>query len=67
MEKGYVYITTNKNFKVLYVGATKNLKSRMGHHKKGTGAVFTKKYNATVLIYFKNSWIIKMLLLEKNN
>ena len=53
MEKVYVYITTNKNFTVLYVGATKNLKSRMGHHKKGTGAVFTKKYNATVLIYFE--------------
>ena len=42
MEKGYVYLTTNKNFTVLYVGATKNLKSRMGYHKKGTGAVFTK-------------------------
>ena len=53
MEKGYIYITTNKNFTVLYVGATKNLKSRIGHHIKGTGAVFTKKYNATVLIYFE--------------
>jgi putative endonuclease len=42
MEKGYIYITTNKNFTVLYVGATKNLKSRMGHHKKGTGAVLLK-------------------------
>ena len=53
MEKGYIYITTNKNYTVLYVGATKNLKSRIGHHIKGTGAVFTKKYNATVLIYFE--------------
>ena len=46
-------ILINKNFTVLYVGATKNLKSRMGHHKKGTGAVFTKKYNAEILIYFE--------------
>jgi len=34
MEKGYIYITTNKNYTVLYVGATKNLKSRIGHHIK---------------------------------
>jgi putative endonuclease len=29
MIKGYIYITTNKNFSVLYVGATKNLKNRI--------------------------------------
>jgi len=34
---------TNKNFTVLYVGATKNLKNRVDHHKNGTGAIFTKK------------------------
>ena len=48
-----MYITTNKNYTVLYVGATKNLKNRMESHINGTGAVFTKKYNVTVLIYFE--------------
>ena len=53
MIKGYTYILTNKNHSVLYVGATRNLKNRIDCHKKGTGAVFTKKYNATILIYFE--------------
>lgn len=53
MIKGFTYILTNKNFSVLYVGATKDLKNRINSHKDGTGAVFTKKYNATILIYFE--------------
>ncbi len=53
MEKGYVYILTNKNHSVLYIGATKNLKNRIDCHIKGKGAVFTKKYNATILVYFE--------------
>lgn len=53
MEKGFTYILTNKNATVLYVGATKNLKNRVDCHRNGTGAVFTKKYNATILIYFE--------------
>jgi putative endonuclease len=53
MEKGFTYILTNKNCTVLYVGASKNLKNRIDCHRNGTGAVFTKKYNATILIYFE--------------
>ena len=53
MIKGYTYILTNKNHSVLYVGATRNLKNRIDCHKNGNGAVFTKKYNATILIYFE--------------
>ncbi len=44
---------TNKNFSVLYVGVTKDLKYRMECHKDGTVAVFTKKYNASILISFE--------------
>ena len=51
MIKGFTYILTNKNHSVLYVGATRNLKNRIDCHKNGNGAVFTKKYNATILIY----------------
>lgn len=53
MQKGYTYILTNKNHSVLYVEATKDLKNRMDCHKNGIGAVFTKKYNVTLLIYFE--------------
>jgi putative endonuclease len=53
MQKGYTYILTNNNLTVLYVGATKDLKNRIDCHKDGTGAVFTKKYNVTILIYFE--------------
>ena len=49
MIKGFTYIMTNKNFTVLYVGATKDLKYRIACHKDGTGAIFTKKYNKMFL------------------
>ena len=42
MTKGFTYILTNKNFTVVYVGATKDLKSRIDCHRNGTGAVFPK-------------------------
>ncbi|MBK0370560.1 GIY-YIG nuclease family protein [Flavobacterium agrisoli] len=53
MSNGFVYILTNKNRTVLYVGATKDLKQRIEQHGNGKGAVFTKNYNATILIYFE--------------
>jgi putative endonuclease len=53
MEKGFIYILTNKNQTVLYVGATKNLKNRIDKLIDGTGAIFTKKYNVTILVYFE--------------
>lgn len=49
----YCYILTNKNRTVLYIGYTENLESRLKQHKNGTGAVFTKRYNVTYLIYFE--------------
>ena len=52
-DKGIYLFWTNKNRTVLYVGTTGNLKNRVDCHKKGTGAAFTKKYNATILIYFE--------------
>ncbi|MBB1192634.1 GIY-YIG nuclease family protein [Flavobacterium sp. SOK18b] len=53
MQKGFVYILTNKNHTILYIGVTKDLKKRMIRHINGNGAAFTKKYNATILIYFE--------------
>ncbi|MFI0429136.1 GIY-YIG nuclease family protein [Mariniflexile sp. HMF6888] len=49
----YCYITSNKNRTVLYIGYTDNLKRRLVEHSKGIGAVFTKMYKATDLVYFE--------------
>ena len=52
--KGYVYITTNKNKTVLYVGATDDIKRRMNEHKNRIYPnAFTKKYNCDILVYFE--------------
>ncbi len=49
----YVYITTNPNKKVLYIGVTNNLARRLVEHyaNKGTNLSFTGKYYAYNLIY----------------
>ncbi len=53
MEQYCVYILSNKNRTVLYIGFTGDIKKRVDQHEKGFGALFTKKYNATELIYFE--------------
>ena len=52
-QKYYCYFLSNKNRTVLYIGYTDNLRRRISEHKKGNGALFTKKYNATELVYFE--------------
>ncbi|ARV14247.1 GIY-YIG nuclease family protein [Polaribacter sp. SA4-12] len=52
-EKYYCYILSNKNRTVLYIGFTKKLILRINQHKKGVGALFTKKYNVYELVYFE--------------
>ena len=49
----YVYILTNKNRSVLYIGCTKNLRARLRQHQLRKGAKFTRDYNAFDLIYFE--------------
>ncbi|MDD7914155.1 GIY-YIG nuclease family protein [Polaribacter ponticola] len=49
----YCYILSNKNRTVLYVGYTENLSRRVSEHKKGKGALFTKKYSVCELLYFE--------------
>ena len=56
MEKGgYIYIITNKNRTVLYIGVTNNLKQRIWehrtHHFKNS---FVAKYNLEVCIYYES-------------
>ena len=53
----YVYIVTNKNKTVLYIGVTNNLKIRLYQHQQNsipfTHESFAGKYNAYHLLYFE--------------
>ena len=54
MEKQYyIYITTNRNNTVLYVGVTNDLQRRVYEHKEKLTEGFTKKYNVNRLVYYE--------------
>jgi len=56
MEKNYyVYLLTNWNNKVMYVGVTSNLERRLYEHKNKLVEGFTKKYNVGKLVYFETT------------
>jgi putative endonuclease len=51
----YVYLLTNWNNKVLYVGVTNDLRRRMFEHKNKLIKGFTEKYNLNKLVYFEET------------
>jgi putative endonuclease len=51
----YVYIVTNWNDKVMYVGVTKDLMRRLYEHKNKLIPGFTSKYNVHKLFYFEET------------
>ncbi len=54
--KYHIYITTNKNKTVLYVGVTNNISARMQEHEEDARTLkkhFAGKYNAYHLIYYE--------------
>ena len=51
----YVYLLTNWNNKVMYVGVTNNLQRRVFEHKEKMVKGFTQKYNVTKLVYFEQT------------
>jgi putative endonuclease len=53
MQQYYVYIMTNKNHTVFYVGMTNNLVHRGYEHKQKLVEGFTKRYGLTKLVYYK--------------
>ncbi|PCI07483.1 MAG: endonuclease [Flavobacteriaceae bacterium] len=53
MKKYFVYILSNKNRTVLYIGYTSNIDRRLMEHKKANGTNFTKKYNVVDLVYLE--------------
>jgi len=55
MKSYYVYIATNQNNKVLYIGVTSDLKKRIFEHKEKLVKGFTEKYNVKKLVYFEET------------
>jgi putative endonuclease len=53
MKTGFVYIMSNKNRTVLYIGVTSNLEARVLEHRSGQSH-FTKSYNCHYLLYFES-------------
>ena len=55
-EKHYfVYLLTNWNNKVMYVGVTNDLDRRMYEHKNKLIEGFSEKYNINKLVYFEET------------
>jgi putative endonuclease len=54
MKKGYIYILTNHNNTVLYIGVTSNLTQRIQQHKTGYFKnAFTSRFNINKLVYYE--------------
>jgi putative endonuclease len=64
---GYVYIVTNKNKTVLYIGVTSRLMHRIHQHKtKHFQNSFTARYNCDRLVYYEGfQSIVEAIIREK--
>jgi putative endonuclease len=51
----YVYLLTNWNNKVMYLGVTNNLERRLYEHKNKLVKGFTEEYNVNKLVYFEQT------------
>jgi len=51
----YVYLLTNWNNKVIYVGITNDLERRIYEHKEKCVKGFTEKYNVNKLVYYEQT------------
>ena len=51
----YVYILTNWNNKVMYIGVTRDLVRRLYEHKNKLVAGFTSRYNVHKLVYYEHT------------
>ena len=51
----YVYLMTNWNHRVMYLGVTNDLTRRVYEHKNKLVKGFTEKYNINKLVYFEET------------
>jgi putative endonuclease len=62
----YVYLLSNWNNKVLYIGVTNDLERRIHEHKQKLIPGFTQKYNVSKLVYYEQtSDVISAISREK--
>jgi putative endonuclease len=54
MRNFYVYIMTNRNFGVLYIGVTNNIVRRVYEHRHKVYPGFTSRYNLKRLVYYEH-------------
>ena len=55
----YVYIMTNKNDAVMYIGVTNNIYRRVYEHRNHIFKGFTDKYNVEKLVYAETATDIR--------
>lgn len=51
----FIYLLTNWNNKLMYVGMTNNLERRIYEHRNKLVDGYTKKYNIYKLVYFEET------------
>jgi putative endonuclease len=51
----YVYLLSNWNNKVLYIGVTNDLERRIYEHRQKLIAGYTEKYNVNKLVYYEET------------
>ena len=54
MKEYFVYIMTNPRHTVLYTGVTNYIRRRAIEHAQHRGSRFTRKYNATEIVYYES-------------
>jgi putative endonuclease len=58
----YVYLLTNNNNNVMYVGVTNNLIRRIHEHKNKLLSGFTQRYNVNKLVYYEETNSIQIAI-----
>ena len=58
----YVYLVTNWNHRVIYVGVTNDLARRLYEHQNKLIKGFTEKYNVNKLVYFEETTDVRRAL-----
>ena len=58
----YVYLLTNWNHRVMYLGVTNDLVRRIYEHKNKLVKDFTEKYNVNKLVYFEETGDVRSAL-----
>lgn len=58
----YVYLLTNWNDRVMYVGVTNDLRRRLYEHRNKLVPGFTEKYKVHKLVYFEQTEDVRVAL-----